>query len=121
MSSPRLVEGMKPALPPGPCSCPVCWGCGHMSLCGCSPLMTAGDTVAAKRYHFLQEGFYGGWGGGRAFTEPCLHFWSFLRDTLSRAMSRPAWSHLLPGGLRGRHPLFKHFSYVACAPPGWRA
>lgn len=58
-------------------------------------------------------------GGGKGtFTEPCLHFWSFLRDTFSCAS--PAWNHLLPGGLRGCGPLFKHFSYVVCTPPGWR-
>lgn len=51
--------------------------------------------MTAKRCHFLQLGFYRV-GGRGAFIELCLHFWSFLRDTLSR--ERPAWSHLLRSG-----------------------
>lgn len=129
-SLPWLVVGMKAALPLGLSSCPgareaphagdvdACPCVGPSGPAGCSRLMAARDAKAAKRCHFLQLGFYRV-GGGGAFIEPCLHFWSFLRDTFSHAC--PAWSHLLPGGLRGRDPLFEHFSYVACAPPAWRA
>lgn len=48
----------------------------------------AGAAQAAKRCHFLQLGFYRA-GGRGAFTELCLHFWSFLRDTFG--------VHILPG------------------------
>ncbi|KAM6055667.1 G protein-regulated inducer of neurite outgrowth 1 isoform 1-T3 [Theristicus caerulescens] len=65
---------------------PVRWGCGRVSLRGClqprwllSPT-AAGDAPAARCCHFLQLGFYRA-GGRGAFIEPCLHFWSFLRDT----------------------------------------
>lgn len=125
-SSPRLVVGMKPAMPPGPSSLPsageaLCVGdvgAGPSSPAGYSPPRQLGMRWLQSAATLYSWGFTG-LGGRGAFIEPCLHFWSFLRDTFSCA--RPAWNHLLPGGLRGRDSLFKHFSYVACALPGWRA
>lgn len=104
-SSPWLVVGMKRALLPGQSSCPSGDGkapcAGDMGTCPTGPAgrsspTAAGDATTAKRCHFLQLGFYRV-GGRGAFIELCLHFWSFLRDTFSH--ERPAWSHLLRGGL----------------------
>lgn len=90
-SSPRLVVGTKPALFAGLSSCPSgarkvpC--AGDMGMCPAGPAgfsspTAAEDATTAKRCHFLQLGFYRV-GGRGAFTELCLHFWSFLRDISS--------------------------------------
>lgn len=90
-SSPRLVVGTKPALFAGLSSCPSgarkVPRAGDMGMCPAGPAgfsspTAAEDATTAKRCHFLQLGFYRV-GGRGAFTELCLHFWSFLRDISS--------------------------------------
>lgn len=71
-----------------------------------------GAAPAAKCCHFLPLGFCrGGREGGGAFLEPCLHFWSFLRETFSRRPPPPQQ----PAGLQ----LFQNT--VPLSSPCWAA